>query len=156
VLFGCKKDNNSDCPLFTGLQVPNSLIFIIKKNGIRLDDSLLNLSRLFYLKNNQRVYVNDFSRGVNEGGFNAYDLGILASRDVGLISGNESIKDFYLELPNSDIDTLFVDYRHYSQCEADTSACYCLYPRLQVKYNGQVATYDPTITQQQVYLFNKQ
>jgi hypothetical protein len=152
VLFGCKKDNNSDCPLFTGTKLPATFYFVVKTNNLRLPDSILNTLKLSYYLNNSKAYVNDFGRAGSDG----YNLGAMITRNIGFLSGDSSVKTYYLEFQNNDIDTLFVDYRHYSQCEADTSACYCLYPRLQVKYNGQVATYDPTITQQQVYLFNKQ
>ena len=147
----CKKTKDQGCPEFRGLQVPNSLFFVIKQGGQRLPDATLDNLKLFYFENNIKIYVNDFARASSEG----YTLGISTTRNIGLKSGTDNIKDYFLEFQNGDIDTLFVDYKRYSQCEADTSACQCIFPRFGVKYNGQTSSFDPTISQQTVYLFNK-
>ncbi|GAA4738547.1 hypothetical protein GCM10023229_17100 [Flavisolibacter ginsenosidimutans] len=134
-----------------GYLLPYTFYFVLKINGQRLADSTLNNLRLYYLSNGTKNYVYDFGRAGSDG----YNLGAMLTKDIGYKSADNNIKDYYLEFSNADIDTLFVDYKHYSICEADTSACYCLYPRLSIKYNGQTASYDPAIPQQQVYLFNK-
>ena len=81
--------------------VPHSLFFIVNKSHQRLDDITLNSIKLFYYKDVNKVYVSDFIRGSEE----AYNLGVLTSRDIGSISGDEGIKDFYLEYTGGDIDT---------------------------------------------------
>lgn len=145
----CKK--KQECPVFWGYLVPHTFNFIVKTNGMRLPDSILNNLRLFYLSDNSRQYVSDFGRAGSDG----YNLGAMLTRDIGLKSGNNNIKDYYLEYPGGSIDTLFVDYRHYTACEADTSKCGCIYPLYAVKYKGAAAPIDTSIHQIQVFLFNK-
>lgn len=143
----CKKD-------FGGPYIPaHSLFFLIKKGGARLPDSILNNMQLYYYQGGSKKYLSDFTRGINEGGFQAYDLGIQTTRNIGYISGNENTKDYYLEYPDGSLDTLFVDYRHLSESDAKNDPCYCYYPLREVKFNGQVAATDPSITVQKVYSF---
>lgn len=133
------------------LVIPNPVFFLIKESGTKLPDSTQKGIKLFYLKGNTKNYVSDFERGAD--GFDT--LGIFTSRNIGLTSGNENIKDYYLEYPNGDIDTLFVDYRHVSEKEAFKNSCYCYYPLEEVRFNGRKAEPDPSITMQKVYLFQK-
>jgi hypothetical protein len=112
----------------------------------------LNSIKLFYYKDVTKVYVNDFIRGSEEG----YNLGVLTSRDIGSKSGDEGIKDFYLEYTGGDIDTLFVDYKKLNQVDACNHPCKCNYPLESVKFNGIEAIVDTTIKVQKVYLFNKE
>jgi hypothetical protein len=152
VFNACKRSDEVGCQAFGVAAPPKNLYFLIKQNSQRLDDNTLNSIKLFYFLNSAKTYVQDFQRAGDQG----YNLGVLASQQIGFNSADTNIKDYFLEFSTGDIDTLFVDYRHYTQCQADTSSCHCIYPRILVKYNGQIATYDPTITQQTVYLFNKQ
>ena len=117
--------------------VPHSIFFIVNKSHQRLDDNTLNSIKLFYYKDVSKVYVNDFIRGGEE----AYNLGVLTSRDIGSISGDEGIKDFYLEYLGGDIDTLFVDYKKLNQEDACNHPCKCNYPLESVKFNGKDARY---------------
>ena len=132
--------------------VPHSIFFIVNKSHQRLDDNTLNSIKLFYYKDVSKVYVNDFIRGSEE----AYNLGVLTSRDIGSISGDEGIKDFYLEYTGGDIDTLFVDYKKLNQEDACNHPCKCNYPLESVKFNGVAAIPDTSIKVQKVYLFNKE
>ena len=139
------------CAFDTSL-VPHSLFFIVNKSHQRLDDITLNSIKLFYYKDVNKVYVSDFIRGSEE----AYNLGVLTSRDIGSISGDEGIKDFYLEYLGGDIDTLFVDYKKLNQEDACNHPCKCNYPLESVKFNGVAAIPDTSIKVQKVYLFNKE
>ena len=132
--------------------VPYSIFFIVNKSHQRLDDNTLNSIKLFYYKDVSKVYVNDFIRGSEE----AYNLGVLTSRDIGSISGDEGIKDFYLEYLGGDIDTLIVDYKKLNQEDACNHPCKCNYPLESVKFNGVAAIPDTSIKVQKVYLFNKE
>ena len=146
----------SQCTHKKGPQViPSSFGFIIKQNGLRLEDSILNNMKLFCFKNNAKTYISDFIRGINEGPFNALDLGVQTSRDIGNKSGDDGIKDFYLEYPNGDIDTLYVNYNKLSGNDAAKHPCYCYYPLEEVKFNGVTASLDTSIKVQAVYLFKK-
>lgn len=134
--------------------VPDSLGFIIKQNGQRLDDNTINNMKMYYFKSGSKTYMPDFIRGINEGDFHAYDLGVQTTRQIGYVSGDDNVKDFYLEFINGDIDTLYVDYQYIGE-DAYDHPCYCYYPRGVVKYNGVVTSLDPSITQQRVYRFDK-
>jgi hypothetical protein len=149
--FSCKKSESNDCNAFGVAAPPSGFYFIIKQNNSRLPDSILNNLKLSYFIGGNKFYISDFSRAGSEG----YNLGAMASWEIGLKSADSNIKDYFIEFPSGDIDTIYVDYKHYTACQADTSSCHCIYPRIGVKYNGQWASYDPSVTQQQVYLFNK-
>ena len=148
--FSCNKN-----PRFGPLVVPSSLIFLVKKAGDRLPDSILNNMKLYYYQNGTKKYFTDFIRGINEGDFQAYDSGVQTTRNIGFTSGDDNIKTYYLEYPSGQQDTLFIDYRHVGEDEAFHNSCYCYFPLQLVKFDGQVAITDPTITQQKVYLFSK-
>ena len=150
ISFSCSKSRGKGPQV-----VPTVLFMVIKTNGVRLDDNNLNTLKLFYFKNGVKTYLSDFMRGVNEGGFNAFDLGVQGTRKIGDISADENIKDYYLEFQNGDIDTLFVNYRHLNENDAFSNSCYCYYPLEQLKFNGTVCSPDSTITQQKVYKFDK-
>lgn len=135
--------------------INNSLIFVLKKNNNRLPDSILNNIKMYYYTNGQKIRMSDLERGIDEGTFLANSLGILATRNIGATSGDDNIKSYYLEYPNGTQDTLFVDYRHVSYNEAVNNNCYCYYPLIEVRYNGQVAPIDTSISAQKVYLFKK-
>ena len=136
--------------------VPHSLIFIIKTDKQRLDDASLDKMKLFYLKSSSKFYIDDFYRSTNEGDYKFYDLGLQGSRNIGFISGDEGIKDFYLEYTGGDIDTLFIDYKKLNQEDACNHPCKCNYPLESVKFNGKDAIVDISIKVQKVYLFNKE
>jgi hypothetical protein len=136
-------------------QVPLPIFFVVKKNGQRLPDSVLNYMSLTYLKNGTRTYVNDFGRGSNDGAFSARDLGVQVSMLVGVSSGKEGIKTYYLEYPDGDVDTLMVDYQYLEFDDAVKHPCRCKYPFIGVTFNRQTPVKDPTITVQNVWVFNK-
>jgi hypothetical protein len=143
-LFGCSREKGP-------IVVPDSLFFVLKHNNVRLDDQILDNIRLYYYRSGVKTYVIDFTRATEEG----YNLGVITTRRIGDYSADENIKDYYLEFPNSDIDTLFVDYKHLKQNEAFNNPCYCYYPLQAVKFNGVNAIPDPSITLQKVYRFDK-
>ena len=81
---------------YTG--VPHSLFFLLNKGGNRLPDSVLNNLKISYSENGQKLFVNDVERGINEGGFNACDLGIITTRLIGFISAEHNIKSILLNI----------------------------------------------------------
>ena len=130
--------------------VPHSLVFLLEKEGKRLPDSVLNNVKISYYENGKKLFVNDVERGTNVDSINAYDLGIVGTRLIGNISSDHNIKDYLIEYPDGDVDTLFVDYLPPSQ-ETD-----CLYVLKLVKYNGEVVEPDPAYYRYaKVYLFKK-
>ena len=143
---GCDKDKK------IGPQtIPNSLFFVIKKNNTRLSYNDLDNMKLFYFKANVKTYISDFQRGTGEG----LTLGVQTTRNIGTISADDNIKNYYLEFANGDIDSLIVGYRHLGENDAFKNPCYCYYPLEQVSYNGKISLPDSTIIQQKVYKFNK-
>lgn len=152
VYSSCKKNTSENCPTFWGTKLPYTFYFILKQNGSRLNDSILNTLKLSYYQNGIKQYIADFGRAGSDG----YNLGAMITQDIGFKSGDINIKDFYLEFATGDIDTLYVDYRRLTPCQADTSTCQCLYPRYTIKFNNTIVLPDPSITVQTVYLFKKQ
>lgn len=145
----CSK--KQDCPVFWGYQVPLPLYFRVVQNNQRLPDSVLDHLKLSYNKDSKKQYISDFGRAGAEG----YGLGVLLTREIGLRSGDDKIKDYYLEFPNGEVDTLYVDYKSLTPCEAVKSGSCCLYLLKSVKFNRVEASYDPSIEKLPVYLFTK-
>ncbi len=136
---------------FSTYEIPYSIFFLVNKDGKRISELELTNCNLYYYSKSIKKSVKDLIRATDE----FYDLGILTSRDIGFISGEDNIKEFYLEYGNGDIDTLYVDYKSLNQEDACNHPCKCCCPLELVKFNGQIATIDSTIKVQQVYIFNK-
>lgn len=124
---------------------PLSFFFLIKQGGNRLPDSVLDNTRIFYFENGIKKQLSDLVRATEEG----RELGVLTTRLIGLLSADQNIKTFIIEYPVDPADTLYVDY------VSPTPANNCLYSNNLVRFNNQVATPDPAITAQRVYVFNK-
>ena len=140
----CSKSNRCH---YTGM--PNSFVFLLTENGKRLPDSILTGVKTSYFQNNQKLFLTDLRRGINENGFDAYGLGILSTRLIGIFSADKNIKNYFLEYPDGEQDTLFVDYVPPSPNNN------CLYKLNQVRYNGKVILPDQSITQLKVYTLEK-
>lgn len=125
--------------------IPNSLFFLLKKNGNKLPDSILNNLKLSYTEKGNKKYLVDFKRATEEG----YDWGIVTTRLIGVMSADQNIKNFIIEYPDGSNDSLWVDY------EAPSQKNSCHYLLKQVKFNNEIASPDSSITIQTVYLFNK-
>jgi hypothetical protein len=99
--------------------LPSVLFFKIIESNNKLPDTILDSLKMFYFDNNIKTYVLDFSLATNEVTYNAYSEGVLATRDVGFLSGDKNIKMFYLEYPNKNLDTLLINYKLLPQSEAE-------------------------------------
>lgn len=150
VFSSCERES-----VFGPRVIPYSLLFLIKENGVRLPDSVLNNMKLFYLQNGGKKYVYDLRRGINEGPFAAYDLGVQVTSNVGDLSAEAGIKNYFLEYPSGDIDTLFVNYVSVNTQQAQQEPCFCYYPLREVKFNGVAVGLDTSIYYQTVYGFEK-
>ncbi|WP_142687676.1 hypothetical protein [Chitinophaga polysaccharea] len=74
----------------------------------------------------------------------------MTTRAIGSISGDQDIKDYYIEYRNGNIDTLYVDYSD------ETPASNCQYIRREVRYNGKKAELDSNYSKTfPVYNFDK-
>ena len=123
------------------VSIPSSLFFLLKKDGSRLPDSVLNNLKMSYYENSTTEYVSDLGRATEEG----YNLGVMTTRLIGDISADKNIKMYFIEYPNGEKDTLSVDY----QPPSINNGCH--YNLIQVKFNGKEITPDPAITMQKVY-----
>lgn len=151
ISFSCEKKKVPK-PLPPGPYLaPHSLFFLIQRDGKRLPGSVLDNLDLIYTTGREEKQVKDFQRATEEG----RDLGIMTTRNIGILSSREKIKTYYLEYPDGDIDTLYVDYDYFSRPDADTTKCYCLFPLREVKFNGEKAYRDSSIQVQRVFLFKK-
>ena len=150
----CSKNRLSPCANYN-FAPPSIFCFDIRHENRPLPDSTINNMKLYYYNKNQKVYLSDFGR-LTDPAINS--LGIFATREIGFLSADTSIKDYYLEFTNGTIDTIYVDYKAYTPCESDTSLCQCTYPLKKVMFNNNVAFYDDSVTQviqHYVYRFNK-
>lgn len=152
----CKKDTPKFYPPGPYLP-PHSLLFLIEKDGNPLINSVLDNLKLSYkikrfLKKDEKKYIDDFLPAIAP----LDSMGIMTTRSIGIISAKgKKIKTYYLEYPDGDVDTLFVNYEYIPRAHADTTACYCLYPLREVKFNGREAHPDSSIKVQRVFLFKK-
>lgn len=127
------------------VSLPNSLFFLLKKDGIRLPDSVLNNLKISYYENATTKYISDLGRAKEEG----YNLGVMTTRLIGDISANKNIKQYFIEYSDGEKDTLNVDY------EPPSISNGCHYNLIQVKFNGKEITPDLAITMQKVYTLEK-
>lgn len=140
-LTSCSKSQNK-CHY---VSPPRSFFFLLKKNGNRLPDSILDNIRIAYMKNGSKLYITDLVRATGDG----REMGILTTRLIGTLSADNNIKPFSIEYPDGTVDDLFIDYSPPSLSNN------CVYIINQIKYNGLVSQPDPTITMQTVYTFIK-
>jgi hypothetical protein len=132
ILMSCHKDKRE-------LLGPEALLIRPIHNMAVLPDATLNQMKLYYFSSQTiKEYVGDFGRASGSG----YQWGILSTTDVASLSANDNIKYYYLEFPDGDIDTLFVNYQQISDDEARDNDCFCNKPQLGLKLNGNVPSQD--------------
>lgn len=131
-LLSCHKDKRE-------LLGPEALLIRPIHNMDVLPDATLNATKLYYFSSQTiKEYVGDFGRATGSG----YQWGILSTTNVAALSANDNIKFYYLEFPDGDIDTLFVDYQQISDDEARDNDCFCDKPQISIRINGNVPIRD--------------
>lgn len=131
-LLSCHKDKRA-------LLGPEALLIRPIHNMDVLPDATLNATKLYYFSSQTiKEYVGDFGRASGSG----YQWGILSTTDVASLSANDNIKYYYLEFPDGDIDTLFVNYQQISDEEARDNDCFCNTPQIGVTINGKTPQQD--------------
>jgi hypothetical protein len=141
-LFAINACSKSDCFY---VSIPNSLVFIIKKDNRILSDSILNNIKLSYVIGIEKKYVSDVARGINE----FSKIGVITSRLIGQYSADDNIKDYTIEYPNGEKDKLFVDY------ESPSKETGCVYKLNSIKFNGKIAEIDTELLPIEIYRFNR-
>jgi hypothetical protein len=68
----------------------NSLFFLLNENNFKLPDSKLNQLKISYIKQGNKIYVEDLIRKTVDG----YDLGVMTTRSVAFVSADDNIKNF--------------------------------------------------------------
>lgn len=132
----------------------NAFYFQVLKNGQSLERSVLDSVKLFVVKNGYRmyqdpyVYMDDrsFIKNGNEY-FNFQELNganILYGRSVANYVDNY-YSDWYLEFPNGDIDTIYVESPEVAYEVGSKDQCNCLTPITVLKFNGKDAYKHPTL-----------
>lgn len=129
---------------------PDSIFILVKENNHRLPDSTLNRLYMVYYENGQKRYVSDFSRGINS----FESLGIMETRNIGYISADKGIKNFYLEYAAGDVDTVYADFRRVTKEDGDNN-CACEVPLVALKFNGKTAQTDSSLVDARIYIFRK-
>ncbi|WP_162903375.1 hypothetical protein [Taibaiella koreensis] len=146
---------------------PNVLFFQIKLDGQILDDSILAKVKLFYYDKNgnridslpwnydDRTFLFPASR--SSGGLDG--KGVLCSGYIArYIIRGEGVNTMYLEYPNADIDTLYVEVADIGSEAGARDRCYCDNPFTIVRFNGKDApetTDIHTDNGKPIYLFSK-
>ena len=133
------------------------LAFVVKKNGESLSDAILKNLKVYYFKNGNKYYTFQYSSVVPTIEYNVSDNNTIIQY-LSTYIANESatgIKDYYLEYPNGDIDTVYVDYQKLDHDQAIKDPCYCYFKLVEIKFNGVRASYDPEIKSSSVYRFDK-
>ncbi|MGZ5281824.1 MAG: hypothetical protein ACXWEY_06035 [Bacteroidia bacterium] len=130
-LFSCGKVADDAYDYY---QVPNPLYFVVldsAKNNL-INNYNRDSIKLFYFQNNKKEYIEDFAAFDS---FPDYRF-VCSTRDAALKSV-EGIKKFYFEMPNSKIDTLFIDV-----VEEKNKDCVCMFPYKLVKFNKSIPETD--------------
>jgi len=157
-IFGCKDKRTPDV-------APNVLFFLITENGNRLPDSTLDNISLYYYENGKKISSPpsnlDDKKLVYPASRFSGDLagkGVLAGNYVDWLVYGKNVNDFYLEYPNGDVDTMYVEVTFIGREEGAKDRCYCAYPFTVVKFNGKDApeSVDPkSATGKPIYVFEK-
>jgi len=157
-LFGCKKKRIPTLP-------PNVLFFLITEDGNRLPDSTLDNISLYYYENGKKISSPpsnlDDKKWVFPATRSSSDLagkGVLCSGYIDWLVYGKNVNDFYLEYPNGDVDTMYVEVKYLGHEEGAKDRCYCAYPFTVVKFNGKDApeSVDPkSATGKPIYVFEK-
>lgn len=143
---------------------PNTFLFLLEKNHERLEDSVLSGLRLYYYHGAVKVYnpgPNMDDTSYISPGYryksSLSNTGIMASGYVSMISGLSGVHDFYLEFPDGDVDTLYIETGNLTNEEGANDPCYCRFPFRVVRYNGLDATIDTQYSTagEPVFLFDK-
>lgn len=171
-ISACEHEKRDDC--FVNIP-PNILFFQIKENGQKLNDSVSSKIRIFYIHSNViKVYGNwDPNSGFPpEGDDTSFvypasrytnipdSLGVLAAphTEQGYSNFKNSIKFWYIEYPDGDIDTLQFESTKLNCDDALANRCHCVYPYTKVIFNGKIApevTDIQTVDGKPIFLFEK-
>jgi len=127
---GCKTMNSENSLL------PNTFYFMVEKNGNPLDGATAAGMRMFYVRHGVKVYRED----------NLSDTTFLypGARYDPNFEGNtvhanpyiEYAENWFLELPDGDIDTVVVKVTRRSHEEGAKDRCSCYTPYTTVTFNG--------------------
>lgn len=140
---------------FSIYQIPYPLVLSIRENGVRASDEVLDNVKLSYFEMGNKFFIKDFQRGSNDGPYKYYDLGLMGSIDIGIVSGEQNIKTYFLEYNDGDIDTLLVNYKYLSASEACDDQCKCLYPLQEIKFNNKNPPIDSSVLTERAYILNR-
>lgn len=144
LLLACKKSKKCHWD-----SLPSSFVFLLKKNDTRLSDVELGAVKISYIIEGSKKTISDLARGTNEAVVNAYDLGVLATRAIGVISADNNVKIFTITYNSLEEDTIFIDY------EPPVPSNGCVYVLKQVKFNNIEVKPDPAYTFHSIYVFKQ-
>jgi hypothetical protein len=171
IIYSCKKHLDE-------LPESNDTYFKVIKNGNVLGDSILLKTKLFYIDaNNKRIsdsdqipYNANAGSDIRDTSFvylaSAYfgdtpelqGSGIAFFRYIVSVNVDYGIHDFYLEFPDGDIDTLYLNAEKVSEKQGLKEECYCTMPIRTLKFNGKDVIQDTSTHLSigaPVYLFEK-
>lgn len=130
VLLSCEKKVNLD-------ESPDFMILPLFE-GHRLSTQELNQAQLIYSHLGVDRQVKDFKRATSQFAQN----GVLASKDVIVLSAVENIKQFHLNIPGYESITLIIDAELLEEKKATSESCYCDKPlRSVMGFDGPLIKY---------------
>lgn len=149
-LLSCTKEEiiydneNSSLP-------PNVFFFQIVKNGSILQGDILDSLKMFYIKDRTKFYQHPNSNLTNrkfieqapEEYLQPYHV-LMGLKTLNYIE-DRYINEWFIEYPNGDIDTLYVETAEVSIEEGKKDRCYCVNPIKVLKFNGNNVTINPNI-----------
>lgn len=148
ILSGCS--NTPWDPIVNPSLPPNVFYFQIKNNNNTLRDSILSSITIFHYENGKKIdgYCNDPDPNVCDTSYvylpnrytdNLDNFGILASPYISYIILNKGQNTMYLEYPDGNIDTLYVEIGSLEYNDAIKNRCYCTTPFTKVMFNEKDA-----------------
>lgn len=140
ILGGCKAKRVQALP-------PNVLFFQITKNGQTLPDSILNKISLFYFeKGGQKVEHppanyddKTFIFPASRHSTGLEGKGVLSSGYIDQLVYSNGANSMYLQYPDGDVDTMYVEVSNIGHEEGAKDRCYCAFPFTIVRFNGKDA-----------------
>jgi hypothetical protein len=153
---------------------PNTMYFQILKKGQPLEDSVISAITMFLVKDGKKIsnpnsmdqsatapILDDtsFIRNANPRyTSNLQDDGVLVNGNASSYYGYYGVDTWYLEYPDGDVDTIYLEVGDISGEEGAKHRCYCTKPFTVMRFNGKDAAISTTLVPDDgkpVYIFEK-
>lgn len=159
LLYSCKKGGNWALP-------PNTMYFLIEKDGVTLSDDVLSAIKMYCIRDGKKSYrpsatsddttyiAQAFPRYTS----NLQNDGVIVNGYADSYYGYYGVDTWYLEYPDGDVDTIYLEVGDISGEEGAKHRCYCTKPFTVMRFNGKDAAISTTLVPDDgkpVYIFEK-